>query len=198
MTALPRDQLRQRALEITGGLIASDGLNGVQARVVALAAGCSVGTLYNLFGDRDGLITATNRETLIALSEPLKHAADATQREPLGARLLALALSYMAFAFSNLNRWLAVFEFRLPLGKDLPNDYQKQRAELLSLLENAIAPEIANSELRTSAARALFGAVHGIIVLAVNNKLSTFDAVQAEREIRFIVDAAARGLMDGR
>ncbi len=196
MDPSPRHQLRQRALDIAGGLIAREGLAGVQARVVANAAGCSVGTLYNVFGDRDGLIIATNRETLVAMSDPLMRAADATRHAPLDARLLALALSYMTFAFSNLNRWLAVFEFRLPLGRDLPDDYQKQRAELLSLLERAIAPDISNSELRTRAARALFGAVHGIIVLAVNNKLSTFDAVQAESEIRFVVEAAARGLVD--
>jgi AcrR family transcriptional regulator len=195
MTTAFRQTLRQTALSITGEIIACEGLAGVQARVIAEKAECSVGSLYNLFGDRDGLITAANRETLLQMEVPLRAAAEAMRGAALNDRLTALALAYMRFAFSNLNRWLAVFEFRLPPGRDLPDDYRAQRAELLSLLESAIAPDIADAPLRSRAARALFGAVHGIIVLAVNNKLSTFDANQAESEIRFIVDAAARGLI---
>ncbi len=50
--------------------------------------------------------------------------------------------------------------------------------------------------MRTRAARALFASVHGIIALALDNRISTFNAANVESEIRFIVAAAARGLAE--
>ena len=40
----------------------------------------------------------------------------------------------------------------------------------------------------------MFAAVHGIVVLAFDNKLQTFSGAETEREIRFIVAATAAGL----
>lgn len=193
----PREGLRPLILERAGDILAGEGLAAVQARRLASEGNCSVGTLYNLFQDRDGLIVAVNRETLRAMGRPLDAARAATRSMDLEARLLALALAYMAFALGNLNRWLAVFEFRLPEGRDLPDDYMGERARLLGLLEETIGSAVPDANERTLAARALFGAAHGILHLAVNNRLSDFDAAAVEREIRFIVKAAAAG-MSGR
>jgi AcrR family transcriptional regulator len=174
--------------------VASEGLAAVQARRLAAEGGCSVGTLYNLFGDRDGLILALNRETMTALGRPLEAARNASAKATLEERLLALALAYMTFALENRNRWLAVFEFRLPDDTPLPADFEAERARLLNLLEETIGADVPDSAQRRTAARALFGAAHGILHLAVNNRLSDFDAAAVEREIRFIVKAAASGI----
>jgi AcrR family transcriptional regulator len=186
--------LRALVLDRAGAIVAREGLAAVQARRLAAEGGCSVGTLYNLFGDRDGLILALNRETMTALGHPLEAARSESAKATLEARLLALALAYMTFALENRNRWLAVFEFRLPDDTPLPADFEAERVRLLSLLEETIGADVPNAAQRRTAARALFGAAHGILHLAVNNRLSDFDAAAVEREIRFIVKAAASGM----
>jgi AcrR family transcriptional regulator len=189
-----REALRKVILEKAGAIVASEGLAAVQARRLAAEGGCSVGTLYNIFGDRDGLILAINRETLTALSLPLDAARQACASAPLEERLLSLAAAYMTFALANRNRWLAVFEFRLPDDTPLPADFEAERARLMNLLVETIGADVADAVQRQTAARALFGAAHGILHLAVNNRLSDFDRSEVDRDLRFIVQAAAAGM----
>jgi AcrR family transcriptional regulator len=189
-----REAVRAVILAKAGAIVASEGLAAVQARRLAAEGGCSVGTLYNIFGDRDGLILAINRETMTDMGRPLEAARKASARSGLEARLLALATAYMRFALENRNRWLAVFEFRLPDDAALPADFEAERARLLSLLEDTIGSDVPDAGQRHTAARALFGAAHGILHLAVNNRLSDFNAKEVERDLRFIVRAAAAGM----
>src|SRR5258708_22162184 len=58
-------------LEIAHNLIASKGLRSLKVRDVAEAADCSIGSVYNEFGDFDGLILTVNRETVQALTARL-------------------------------------------------------------------------------------------------------------------------------
>lgn len=189
-----REALRGVVLDKAGKIAAAEGLSAVQARRVAAEGGCSVGTLYNIFGDRDGLILAINRETLTALSLPLDAARKAAAGRALEARLLTLAKAYVTFALENRNRWLAVFEFRLPDDRALPGDFEAERARLLTLLEDTIGEDVPDADQRKTAARALFGAAHGILHLAVNNRLSDFDRDALDRDLAFIVKAAAAGM----
>jgi AcrR family transcriptional regulator len=189
-----RDRLRRELLAVAERIVETEGLEALQARRLALESKASVGTIYNVFGDLDGLILAANETTLDLLSTPLSEAARATEQRPLLDRLMALALAYQSFAYHHLPRWRAVFEYRLPANRELPPAYAAKRAQLLALIEKAIEGEVPENEARGHAARALFAAVHGIIALALDNKLAPFDPRSVEAEIRFIVTAAARGL----
>jgi AcrR family transcriptional regulator len=131
---------------------------------------------------------------MTAMGHPLGAAREASAKSSLEARLLALATAYMTFALENRNRWLAVFEFRLPDDAALPADFIAERARLLSLLEETIGADVPDKDQRRTAARALFGAAHGILHLAINNRLSDFDPHDVERDISFIVKAAAAGM----
>jgi AcrR family transcriptional regulator len=191
-----RVRLRQEVIGLAERIVTSEGLPALQARRVAGDAGCSVGTVYNVFGDLDGLIIAVNERTLDLLGEPLTSAFEKNAKHPTAGRLTALALAYMQFAIANQLRWRAVFEHRLPAAREVPEHYRANQARLLSLIEETIAREIPDKDKRSHAARALFAAVHGIIALALDNRMSPFDAGTVEAEIRFIVRAAAAGLAD--
>ncbi|MEQ1578394.1 MAG: TetR/AcrR family transcriptional regulator [Hyphomicrobium sp.] len=193
-----RERLRDGILGIAVRIIAEEGLGALQARRVAVEAGCSVGTIYNIFGDLDGLIIAGNSETLVLMEAELRTAYQETEASPMPDRLTALAIKYMTFAFAHRERWSAIFEHRLPPGKMLPVDYDQRRAELLALLSHAIGGNTMPSELRQRAARSLFASVHGIITLALANKLSPFDPKSVDADIRFIVTAASHGLAQSR
>ena len=192
-----RQRLEARMIDIAERLIASEGLQAVQARRVAQEADCSVGTLYNVFGGLDGLIIAANTRTLKALGEKLDTAARGAQSGSLEARLLALALAYRDFAFQQTMRWRALFDHRMERGKTVPQGYRDEQAALFSLVEDCLRGAIGDPPQRFSAARALFAAVHGILTLGLDNKIAPSDAGEMERQIRFVVGAAARGLEAG-
>ena len=66
-----KSKRRALTLEIARDIIASKGLRLLKVRDVAEAADCSIGSIYNEFGDFDGLILAVNRETVQALTARL-------------------------------------------------------------------------------------------------------------------------------
>jgi len=86
---------RTLILEIARGLIASKGLRSLKVRDIAETADCSVGSVYNEFGDFDGVILTVNRETVLALTARL---AALPKDDPI-RQLHGLAAAYLDFAF---------------------------------------------------------------------------------------------------
>lgn len=193
-----RAELRPKAFNIARAIVTTEGLSGLQARRVAREAGCAVGTLYNLFGDMDGLAIAVNQETVRLLGESLVACFEHHRSAPVETRLTELALTYLRFALDNLHRWRAVFEHRLAAGALVPEDYIQDQARLFALIEDIIASDVAEPALRKRAAHALFAAIHGIVGLALDEKLAYFDRANTEAEIRFIVSATTNGLAHAR
>ncbi len=184
-----------RLLARATAILEREGLEAVQARRVAAEAECSVGTLYNVFGDIDGLIVAVNAETLGMLGEAVRAGADASAGQGLGGQMHALATAYMRFALDNRRRWEAVFKHRMPSGRPVPPSYLEDQARLLAVIEIVLAEVLPDRERRSAAARALFGAVHGIVALALDDRLGGQMMRELEAQLAFIVDVAARGLV---
>lgn len=191
-----RQRLELRMIEIAERLVASEGLAAVQARRVAHEADCSVGTLYNVFGGLDGLVIAANVRTLIALGDKLQTAERGARSGSLQERLVALAIAYRDFAIEQHKRWRALFDHRMEPGEPVPEAYVAEQAGLFRLVEECLTDHIADAGERFTAARALFSAVHGIVWLALDHKASplALGPEETERQIRFIVGGAARGL----
>jgi AcrR family transcriptional regulator len=72
---------RQQILQVAAGLLERDGVQGVSTRSVAAAAGIRAASLYQLFGDKDGLLAAlaihgfdlylSAKHTLTATDDPV-------------------------------------------------------------------------------------------------------------------------------
>ena len=190
-----RDRLKVRLLQAAEAVLAKEGLAALQARRVAQDAACSVGTVYNIYGDIDGLILAANERTLHDLGRVLMAAAQRSAAGKLDVRLMALASAYLDFATINQRRWRAVFEHILPDGRDLPDGYVGDRRSLLALIERQLDTTVGDAQSRSDAAHALFSAVHGIVLMSLDAKLGPFDPATCERQIRFIVTHVVRGLV---
>ncbi len=189
-----RERLRARVLQTAAAIAAREGLGGMQARRIAKEAGCSVGTLYNVFGDIDGLILAVNAATLADLGRVLMNVAKRAGTGELEARLMSLAAAYLDFAVANQQRWRTVFEHRMPDARPLPEAYAQDRRRLLALLDAQLESALPDPALRSDAAFALFSAVHGIVLLSLDAKLGAFDPERCERQIRFVVGHVVKGL----
>jgi AcrR family transcriptional regulator len=190
-----RETLRGEIIAKAGALIEGEGLPALQARRIAREAGCAVGTLYNLFGDIDGLVIAVNAETLGMLGTAIGELGGGLEALSLDERLTRLAMAYVDFALSHQRRWEAVFDHRLPPGREAPISYLEDQNRLLGVIEAAIGDWVPEGDGRRGlAARALFGSVHGIVALALDNRLGGRSHAELQQQVKLIVTLAARGL----
>lgn len=190
-----RDLMRDRLLAIAEAILDREGLVQLQARRVAQEAGCAIGTVYNIFGDLDGLIVAANTRTLQALESELQVAVQATAGGTPRERLMALALTYLGFALKSQFRWKAVFDHKMSESQPMPDAYRRDQLRLLALIEDALRGVIDGDIERDRASRAMFAAVHGIVALALESTLRVFDRDETEAQVRFLVEAVSRGLV---
>jgi AcrR family transcriptional regulator len=192
-----RDRMRDKLLAIAEDILEREGLGQVQARRVAQDAGCAIGTVYNIFGDLDGLVVAANARTLEGLGVELQVAVQATAGGTPRERLMALALTYLGFALKSRLRWKAVFDHKMSDDHPVPPAYRRDQSRLLALIEDALRSSIDGDAAQTRASRALFAAVHGIVALAIERTLGAFDRDETEAQVRFLIDAVSRGLSPG-
>lgn len=190
-----RERQRSAIVRIAHDILAEEGLEGLQARKVAQAANCSVGTVYNLFGSLDMIALTANGETLRELHEDLVRA-EGLPATRLVDRLDALAAAYLAFAIDRTPAWRALFAFRPSPKTPVPEWYQQAQEAPFAIVEKLLQPVIAAQRARHEAARALLSAVHGVIAIALDEKLGAFDRSATERQVTFIVRSIARGFND--
>ncbi len=187
-----RNKLKANTLLVARRIVETEGLGALQARRIAQESGCSVGTIYNLYDGLDDLIIRVNAGTLEELGAKLS--ALQSSSNTLADDLTAMALAYLSFALDRQTSWRAVFEHQLAKDKIVPDWYREHQAELFSIVEAKLSPHVEDDQQRKLAARALFAAVHGIVSIALDQKLGDFDYAATEAQVKFIVQSAARGL----
>jgi len=197
-----RAQLRDALVAAAERAIEREGLGGLRARALAEEVGCAVGAIYNAVKDLDDLVLLVNAGTLKALEAELVAADRGTERtgaDAAIARLVRMALAYLDFAAAHTLRWRALFEHRMPRGRDVPDWYRDQQRRLFGYVEGLLAELQAHESRvrRTLLARSLFSAVHGVVVLGLEEKLQTILLPVLREQLRFVVTAIGRGMMVG-
>jgi AcrR family transcriptional regulator len=187
---------REALIEAAERIIGAQGLQGLKARDLAHAIGCSLGGVYNLVGDIDELILHVASRTLRSLSEAMTAASHSDMAPE--AQLSAIAIAYCRFAQAHQPLWRALFEHRMGRDKTLPdwaiNDqlglFAHVAAPLRRLLPNADADSL------NLLSRTLFSAVHGIVWIGLDEKLVAVPVAALEGQIETLVCAACRGLAE--
>ena len=180
--------------------IETDGLGGLKARALASEVGCAVGAIYNVVTDFDDLIVAVNSRTLAALERDLgasEQISGAAKRAGPVDRLVRLGAAYFTFAAAHRLRWRALFEHRLPEGKPIPERYIEDQRRLFRYVEEPLGelrPDL-SGERRALVARSLFSAVHGMVMLGLEEKLQALPSKYLREQIAFIVSAIGRGML---
>jgi AcrR family transcriptional regulator len=201
-TAARRDELREALLASVERTVVAEGYQALRARDLAREVGCAVGAIYNVFPDLDALILAAKGRALDLLDGELAAAvaAVAAATPPTADvathQLLALARAYLQFAIDHAQLWRMLFEHRIAAATELPAWYRDRLAALFSHLDaplRAIVPELAD-ENRALLGRALFSAVHGIVVLGLEERIDTVSHGAIAGQIATIVRACVAGL----
>ena len=175
-----RDEIKEMALSAALIILEEEGAKGLSARKVASAIGYTVGTLYLVFENIDDLILQVNARTLDRLHERMTRL-QANTGDPR-EYLVQLGQVYIRFADEDPHRWAMVFEHRLADDRDLPGWYHEKVMRMFAMVEAGLAPLAGARSPReiTQAARALWGGVHGICILALSDTLGItgVDSVQ--------------------
>jgi len=188
-----RDEIRQMALDAAEKIIIQHGYKGLSARKIATDMGYTVGTLYLIFKNLDELILHLNMHTLDALYEQM---GITVERNPAPEKCVqALCRAYYDFACSNTHRWSLMFEHNLSEDMGIPEWFSAKVAYGFTLLERVLQPLVKEKKPAEVciAARALWGGVHGITMLAVTDKLD----VSGVNSVTEILDSLVENYMQG-
>lgn len=141
-------------------------------RKVAKMIGYAPSTLIHTYKNWSMLLLKVNARTLDRLMAKLtpleQEIADPEQR------LYAIAEAYCAFACKQPHLWTLVFEHKLPAGIDIPGWMQQRINQLFGLVANCLTDMNASvkTEQTLLSANTLWASVHGITLLALDDKLS--------------------------
>lgn len=185
-------ELRTRLIEAAEAEIAEKGLAGLKARDVTQRAGCALGAIYNAVADLDELVMRVNSRTLVRLGAALAPASNAGSPE---AVTLALADAYAYFALENRRLWSALFEHRLPEGVEMPDWHRQDHEVLIARIVaplRQLRPDLPDDEIRLRV-RTLFGAVHGVVHLALQGRLVGVPEPLLRQEVAALVGALVLG-----
>ncbi len=188
-------ELREKLIMSAESIIAEEGLSALKSRDVTAAAGCSLGALYNVVSDLDHLIMYVNVRTLQRMGATLEKASLQAQPSP-DARLQSLAKAYIDFAIENKNLWLALFQFHLPEGAEIPDWYREEHFVLISYIIEPLSvlmPDVSVNELMLRA-RTTFAAVHGVVIFAMEGGYVSIPQENLYSEVRALVSLMTHGV----
>jgi AcrR family transcriptional regulator len=190
-----REKLREALILAAERSISAGGLAGLKTRELAREIGCANGAVYNLVADMDELVLRVGSRTLGRLDAALTDAESDGPASPPEI-LVRIAIAYCDFADANLELWRALFEHRMAQNKPTPEWAISEQMELFRHIYRPLAtlfPKRATAELSVTA-RSLFSAVHGMVLLGLEQKLIAVPIDALRNEIATIVRAALAGL----
>ena len=121
---------RHLILQAARATIASKGLISLKIRDIAQAADCSIGSIYNEFGDFDGVILEVSRETIKALGARVSAVPNWDPVE----QLHGLADAYLGFAIEHANLLRALYEHRMENDRPFPDDLLQMVMKTFALM----------------------------------------------------------------
>jgi AcrR family transcriptional regulator len=201
-TAERRQGLKDALIDSAERAIAAAGLAGLKARELAAEVGCAVGAIYNAVDDLDDLVLAVNTRTLAALEQAVAAAVRAEPEQSRGRRqavdrMIRMALAYLDFAAAHTLRWRALFEHYLSKRRAVPDWYRAEQKRLFGFIEQPLRELQPGLGPDASAllARSLFSAVHGIVILGLEDKLGVVPIEVLRAQLRTVVGAIGAGLL---
>jgi AcrR family transcriptional regulator len=195
-----RAELRDRLLAAASRVIQQQGLAALRARDLAREAGCALGAIYGVFADLDALVLAVNDATLDRLDAALTHAVAAAgaddERARAAAQIQAMAQAYLAFARDEPRAWRALFEHRMAEGRPVPPAYGAHLRRMFGHLDGPLRTLRADLDQhgRAALARTLFSALHGVVSLGLDEKLSGIGAGDVVTDAEDLVRLLLAGL----
>ncbi|MEE4188761.1 MAG: TetR/AcrR family transcriptional regulator [Roseobacter sp.] len=180
--------IRSRATDLAERIVLEKGGGALSARGLATELEISVGSLYNAFGDLDGVVRAINARCAERLACALRKALSGAPDTARG-RVIAIGEAYFDFAHSEPRRWYMLFE----RDSDLQLDSQTAELQegLLTMLIRAGDGDPENEQHRQFFLL-LWASVHGLVSLACRPSIVMIQPEVARRYMHDLIGAAFR------
>ncbi len=188
-----REEIREMALSAAEHIVVEQRYEGLSARKIAKAIGYTVGTLYLVFENIDDLILQINARTLDRL-HALMVASQANSGDATDD-LLQLGQAYIRFADDDPHRWAMVFEHRFSENRVMPDWYQEKITRMFTMVEEGLEPlakQRSQQEIK-QAARAIWGGVHGICILALTDTLGIAGVASVQELTQSLISNYLKG-----
>ncbi|WP_163577915.1 TetR/AcrR family transcriptional regulator [Halomonas faecis] len=153
-------------------------VHSLSLRALARQVGCAPSTLLKLYGSFGNLLQHVNLETLDLLRGVIAPLEDAGPE----SRLKGLALAYWQFAQREPYRWQLLFDFPLAQEGELDRRQSDMIEALFVRVEATLKeyqPALDDLEARRLS-RTLWGSVHGLVQLGLNERLGYWQGQQLE------------------
>jgi AcrR family transcriptional regulator len=183
-----RDDLRNRIIDIAEAVIRDHGLAAVKARDLAAQAGCAVGAIYNVFTDLNGVVMAVNARTFLALGAAVAGALQGREGLAPTERLVVMAHAYLHFAQGNPRAWRTLFDLQMTT-ETVPDWYMGELHKLFAHIAAPLAELFPDRDREGIAllTRTLFSAVHGIVLLGLERRISGLPPEKIEEMIGLLL-----------
>jgi AcrR family transcriptional regulator len=180
--------LREKLILAAERRIESSGLAALRARDLASEVGCAVGAIYNAFDDLNALVLAVNGRTFKKLGIAVSQSLEGAEGLPPVERLIRMSNAYLGFAGDNYMRWRTLFDIDMT-ASGVPDWYADELAQLFASIAQPVAelfPDLKGRETDLMV-RALFSAIHGIVILGLQNRISGVARENIERMIQQVL-----------
>ena len=194
-----RQRLKEALISAAERAVETHGLGGLTARGLASEVGCAVGAIYNVVTDLDDLVIEVNSRTLAALDRKLAAADPISERAERSTPIDRLVR--LEPRISTLRQLtspaVALYSNTVCLRESAcPKNYLDEQRRLFRYIEEPVGelqPHL-SEERRVLVARSLFSAVHGIVMLGLEEKLHVPPKTLRE-QVAFIVSAIGDGML---
>ena len=184
-----RKALRDTLIDLAEAEIEANGIAALKARPLAQAAGCSVGAIYNVFGDLEAILIAVNGRTFRKLGQFVANALEGKSELPATERLVAMSYAYLDYAATHPRLWRALFDVQMSKDMDVPDWYLEELGRLFGYIDGPVQecfPQMDQGEVSLMT-RALFSSIHGIVLLGLENRISGVPRDQMRNMIALIL-----------
>jgi AcrR family transcriptional regulator len=162
-----KNSLQRRILDVTRELVVQRGVTQVSIRMIASAVGCSVGTIYTYFGNKDVLIHSLIEEGFNRLVESQLSIAE-TVSDPL-ERLKALCRNYVRFGLNNPEYYEIMYHLNPERMARYPAEKYRKARRSLEVLAEALEDSTRSGQMKVSdaylGAHIVWSMLHGLVTL---------------------------------
>lgn len=195
-----RDELKEMVIVAAEKILVEEGYGKLTTRRIAKEIGYTVGSLYMVIKNVDDLMLLLNARTLQLLLEKIEvDLAKYDDTQPYDS-LMQIAVSYVDFAFDHKEKWQAIFMHRVTDSELLTEEYFVNIKNLFRVIGHKLsllAPTLNKDELELLT-RGLWGAVHGVTILSLDQKFSIGSPMEydTKRVVEGVVSNALYGIQN--
>ena len=190
---MSRDNIQEFLVETGRMLIKQGGIDSLTARKLSEASGCSVGTIYNQFGNMDNFILIQNYMTLDGLLKILL-----SVKEPRAYQRLNLYVEkFTNYVLENRNFWFMVFSFHLKNSEwHFSMTYLRCVSAIVGLFDKTIKelyPRLKNKK-RQVCAQVLWITLFSLSSLLTTPSLETYSKIGQTKVCKFLINTYLTGM----